>query len=141
MSFSDRADQLTHGATNMALPNLLRSLLRHFQTHQAGLSPSITVARRRCRTLLQLERLESRALPSTVVVLNSLDHGPGSLRDVISNPANAGATVFFAPNVHRITLTTGELTISQNLDIEGPGAPWLTITGNQASRLLRSAVA
>ena len=34
-----------------------------------------------------------------------------------------------------ITLTSGELTISKSLDIEGPGANNLTISGNNASRV------
>src|SRR5207237_5751046 len=41
----------------------------------------------------------------------------------------------FAPNVHAITLTLGEIDITKNLNIVGPGAKKLTISGNDASRV------
>ena len=58
----------------------------------------------------------------------------GSLRDAIAN-AVSGETIKFARSVHAITLTSGELAISTNLDIEGPGANKLTISGNNSSRV------
>ncbi|MEP7338913.1 MAG: hypothetical protein ABI977_14355, partial [Acidobacteriota bacterium] len=49
-------------------------------------------------------------------------------------------TINFAPNVTgTITLTAGELMISQALTITGPGAGSLTISGNQASRVFNIA--
>src|SRR5262249_22586218 len=83
-----------------------------------------------------LEALEDRALPSTLTVLNALDSGVGSLRDVIKK-ANSGDTIVFASSLNgqTITLTSGELGISKSLDIEGPGAGLLAISGNNASRV------
>jgi hypothetical protein len=82
----------------------------------------------------RLEVLEGRALLSTLTVMNNLDHGPGSLRATIA-AASSGDTIVFARSVHTITLTSGELSIARSLDIEGPGANQLTISGGGTSRV------
>jgi hypothetical protein len=76
-----------------------------------------------------LEMLESRTVPSTFTVLNSFDSGAGSLRQaVLDANANAGQdTIAFAKTVHQITLTSGELTITDSLNLQGPGANKLAI--------------
>lgn len=87
---------------------------------------------------LSVERLEDRALPSTFAVLNLADSGDGSLRAaILSAEAKPGADVIqFAPNIHgTITLTTGELFISTDLTINGPGENQLSVCGNDASRV------
>src|SRR4051794_31313540 len=93
---------------------------------------------RRCRPATSyqphLEALEDRLVPSTLTVLNSLDSGPGSLRAEIA-AANPGDQIVFAKSVHAITLTSGELVINKSLDIEGPGANKLTVSGNNTSRV------
>lgn len=92
-------------------------------------------ARRLC-----LELLDDRCLPSTFTVLNQADSGSGSLRAaVLAAEANPGADLIrFAPHVSgTITLTTGELLISTDLTIAGPGAHRLTVSGNDASRAFR----
>src|SRR5262249_46757700 len=94
----------------------------------------------RQRTVLQLEALEDRTLPSTFTVLNLDDSGPGSLRAaILAVNANPGAdTVQFAPGLQgTITLssTNGELKITDDLTINGPGASLLTVSGNSASRV------
>ena len=83
-----------------------------------------------------VEVLEQRTLLSTVVVTNNADSGPGSLRDAIANAAS-GDTIVFADSVKNetITLSSGELPIGKGLNIEGPGANHLTISGNNASRV------
>ncbi|MEH2181711.1 DUF4347 domain-containing protein [Nostoc sp.] len=74
------------------------------------------------------------------VVTNTNDSGAGSLRQAILNAnANAGAdTITFAdvftdatPDI--ITLTSGKLTITDDLTILGTGVSNLTISGNNAS--------
>ena len=67
------------------------------------------------------DALEGRTLLSTVT--NTNDSGPGSLRQAITNAAN-GAVIKFSPKLDgdTITLTSGELDISKNITIEGPGA-------------------
>src|SRR5262249_52127117 len=86
-----------------------------------------------------LEALEDRWVPSTLTVTNILDTGAagdGSLRGEIA-AAQSGDTINFAPDLagQTITLTNGELAITKSLDIEGPGANQLTVSGNGASRV------
>jgi hypothetical protein len=70
------------------------------------------------------------------MVLNTQDSGSGSLRDIIAG-ASDGDTIVFDPSLvgQTITLTSGELVISHTLDIEGPGADQLAISGNDHSRV------
>src|SRR5262249_29654994 len=81
-----------------------------------------------------LEALEDRWLPSTLTVMNTNDSGPDSLRADIA-AANPGDQIVFAKSVQAITLTSGELVINKNLDIGGPGASKLTVSGNNSSRV------
>jgi hypothetical protein len=85
----------------------------------------------------QLESLEERTVPSTLTVSNNLDSGAGSLRAAIK-AANSGDTIVFSSSLNgqTITLTSGELAVSKSLDIEGPGARLLAISGSHASRVL-----
>src|SRR5438552_479354 len=93
------------------------------------------------RTLpLWLEVLESRTLLSTYLVTNTGDNGAGSLRQAILDAnANLGADVIqFAPGVTgTITLTSGELAITDAVDLQGPGAGVVTVSGNNASLVFR----
>lgn len=67
------------------------------------------------------------------MVLNNQDSGVGSLRDTIAS-ASPGDTIAFASDVTgTITLTSGTLEITKNVDIEGPGANILSKSGNNAS--------
>src|SRR5437588_4484952 len=91
-------------------------------------------AGRRPAFIPRLESLEDRTVPSTLVVSNSLDKGPGSLRDTI-NHAMSGDTILFAPSLAgQITLTSDELAIKKSLDIEGPGADKLAVSGSDKYR-------
>ncbi|MBV8349357.1 MAG: hypothetical protein JOZ49_18100 [Mycolicibacterium sp.] len=84
----------------------------------------------------RLEVLESRTVLSTLTVLNNNDSGPGSLRQAILD-APSGSTIKFANHLQgggTITLSQ-ELVINKNLDIEGPGASKLTISGNDKTRV------
>jgi hypothetical protein len=91
---------------------------------------------RQRRFVPRLEVLEARTVLTTLTVLNALDSGTGSLRDAITN-AKSGDTIVFAASLDRqtIALTSGELAFSKSLDIEGPGASLLAISGNNASRV------
>jgi hypothetical protein len=81
-------------------------------------------------------------LPSTLTVLNNQNSGPGSLRDTIAAAAN-GDTIDFDPSLagQTITLTSGPLLLNKNLDIEGPGADVLAVSGNHASAVFQVASA
>src|SRR5262245_28034816 len=98
---------------------------------------------RRCRPVL--ERLEDRRVPSTFTVVNTLDSGPGSLRQAIAD-ANAapGADLidFNIPGggVHTISPTSALPAITAPVTIDGytqPGAgPNSLAVGNNAVQLI-----
>jgi hypothetical protein len=86
----------------------------------------------------RLEVLEGRALPSTLTVTNTDDSGMGSLRGEIAAAAS-GDTIEFAGPVHgqtiKLNFLSGPLDLNKNLDIEGPVANPVTISGNNATRV------
>lgn len=97
---------------------------------------------KRGRTRLSVEQLDDRVVPSTFTVSNLADAGTGSLRAAVASAnANPGADlIHFAPGVHgRITLTSGELSITDDVRIDGPGAHKLAVSGNDASRVFNIA--
>ena len=105
------------------------------------------VSPRRCRRrdrspaarfVPRLEALESRALPSTLTVLNNADSGDGSLRAAIAAAQSGDQIVFDGGLMGKtITLTSGQLALTKSLDIEGPGAEELAVSGNHQSRVLQ----
>ena len=85
----------------------------------------------------RLESLEDRTVPSTLTVTSPADDGSaGTLRAIIAS-AGSGDTVNFDLGLagQTITLTQGELAITQSLNIVGPGADQLAVSGNDASRV------
>lgn len=72
---------------------------------------------------------------ANLVVTNAADNGPGSLRESIANSI-PDRTITFSPNLSgaTITLTSGSLSVTQNIAIDG-SAPSrsVTISGNGAS--------
>jgi hypothetical protein len=84
----------------------------------------------------QLLVLEDRTLLSVLTVLSNADSGAGSLRATIE-AAQSGDTIVFDPSLmdQTITLSSGPLTLSSNLTIDGLGADQLAISGNYASQL------
>src|SRR5688572_16449107 len=115
------------------------------QTRSKSLN-SISARRRPTRrrspaSLLCLETLEARCLLSTVSVLNFAESGPGSLREAImaANSAPGADVIRFAPAARdgTIALTSGDLNITDDLIIDGPGAGRLAVSGNDASRVFR----
>ena len=76
---------------------------------------------------------------STLLVSNTFDHGPGSLRDAIASAA-PGDTIQASVG-GAITLTGGPLVVRQDLSIVGPGAASLTIAGSGSSRVFTVDVA
>ncbi|QIL73929.1 IPTL-CTERM sorting domain-containing protein (plasmid) [Diaphorobacter sp. HDW4B] len=79
------------------------------------------------------------AQAANYTVTNLNDAGPGSLRQALADAnANSGAdTIDFAAGLTgTITLTSGELNVSDSVTLQGPGPNLLTISGNNASRVL-----
>jgi hypothetical protein len=75
------------------------------------------------------------ALPATIIVVtNTNDSGPGSLRQALAD-ANDGDTINFdsSLNGQKITLTSGELNVDKDVTITGPGADNLAVDGNAQS--------
>jgi hypothetical protein len=95
--------------------------------------------RRSPASRLCLEMLEGRCLLSAFPVLNFLDSGPGSLREAIlaANSEPGADLISFAPAARdgSIALTGGQLNITDDLTIDGPGANHLTVSGNNSSRV------
>jgi hypothetical protein len=116
----------------MSFFSWLRKRTSTRSTRRHGFQTRPTAPRFRPR----LEALEDRWLPSTLTVTNNLDSGPGSLRAEIAAAQN-NDTIVFAPSLagHTITLTSGELSITKGMTIQGPGASQLTVSGNNASRV------
>jgi hypothetical protein len=77
---------------------------------------------------------EFSASRCTVIVTNSGDSGPGSLREAIAN-ACVGGTITFANTVVSPITLLSELSIEQSVTIQGPGASALTVSGNHAVRV------
>jgi predicted outer membrane repeat protein len=80
--------------------------------------------------------LTQTAFSAGITVITASDNGSGSLRDAIL-AANSGDVINFDPalNGQTITLTTGQISITKSLTINGPGAANLAISGNNASRI------
>jgi hypothetical protein len=98
--------------------------------------PAAKPARRPFRP--RLEALEARTVPSSFLVSNLNDGGSGSLRQaVLDANAHPGAdTIRFAPGLSgTIHLTGGELDVTDDVSIQGPGPSTLTVSGSGLSRV------
>ncbi len=73
---------------------------------------------------------------ATDTVTNSLDSGPGSLRDVVAS-ASAGDSIVFAATTNGvpIVLASGEISFSKSLYIIGNGPTTTTINGSAMGRI------
>lgn len=82
---------------------------------------------------------------ATFNVTNTSDSGAGSLRQAILDANNApgadviafSGAIFADQTPDTITLTSGQLVISDDLTVGGVGANLLTISGNNASRVFQ----
>src|SRR5262245_23264986 len=81
----------------------------------------------------------SDALPANIIVVtNTNDSGPGSLRDALAT-ANVGDTIDATGVSGTILLTSGELRIlTDGVTINGPGAGTLAVNGNGSSRVFEN---
>jgi hypothetical protein len=95
-------------------------------------------AKRFLPTQLSALQLEDRIVLSTFTVGNLADSGLGSLRAAITAAnTNAGADVVAFTHGLRgtVALTSGELSITDDLRIDGPGALRLAVSGSDSSRV------
>src|SRR5262245_40379226 len=107
-------------------PMFAFSLARWLKMTGAGPGP---------RRVPQLEVLEGREVPSPCTVLHLADIGIGSLRQPVADAnVHPGAdAIAFAPGLHgTITLSGGQLTITDSLTVAGPGAEKLAVSGNDS---------
>src|SRR4051794_8762461 len=82
--------------------------------------------------------LGAPAEAATFNVSNLNDSGAGSLRQaVLDANAAAGADVitFQAGLTGTITLTSGQIFVTDSVDVQGPGQAVVTVNGNDASRI------
>ncbi len=75
--------------------------------------------------------------PLFLMVSDLHDHGPGTLRDLVS-ASQSGDTLSFAVNGD-IVLTNGEVAIGNNITIIGLGATNLMVSGNNSNRVFNIA--
>ena len=117
--------------------SLFDSVLARTSRTPARQKGRVSKARRRPGSFRpRLDILEDRTLPSTFTVTNLLDTGAGSLRAAVSAAnANPGADVIDFTTTGTITLTSGELDITDSLTINGPGASALAVSGAGVSRV------
>ena len=126
----------------MTLFHLARSITRFGRANVGHARPSDTLAttqrqarvRRRSRAWV-IETLETRVVPSTIMVTNTDDTGLGSLRAAISlaEQDQVPDTIAFSSSVSgTITLESG-LTLSGNINILGPGSSTLTVARDGSS--------
>lgn len=81
-------------------------------------------------------RLKPVPPPTAIVVQNANNSGEGSLRQALEDIADAG-TITFDPALagQTIALTSGPLTLSRDITIDGSDAPGLAINGNGVHRV------
>jgi len=87
---------------------------------------------------IALTNATKRVSAATFTVTNLDDSGEGSLRQAILDAnANPGADIidFQDELIGTITLTSGELLVSDDLTVNGPGSFSITVSGNHASRV------
>src|SRR5262245_39364222 len=120
----------------MFLLQPFRGLFRRSARGRRGRANTLGQHRRTRR--LALEVLEDRTVPSLFLVNTLADGGPGSLRQAVldANTLPGPDAIRFADGLgSTIVLTSGQLTITDDLTIDGPGADRLAVSGNDAIRV------
>ena len=84
-------------------------------------------------TLFALATVPANLGAATITVTNSADNGVGTLRGALASAANDDTINFSITGT--ILLTSGELIVSRNVSILGPGANNLAVDGNASSRV------
>lgn len=124
---------------NMSLTNRLRDVLRQLSKVRGRRCPRRNFGRQRTvLSGLAVEQLETKALLATFSVTNLDDAGSGSLRQAIEDSnVKPGADTIDATGVSgTIVLTSGQLNLTDPVTLNGPGQNRLTISGNNANRVM-----
>ena len=74
-------------------------------------------------------------LATTNTVINLNDSGADSLRAVINSSVSGDTVAFNSGLTGTIVLTSGQLVITNNLTINGPGPSTLAVSGNNSNRV------
>src|SRR5262245_39274654 len=114
------------------------SVFRSVSKWLRGCGRPAAPVRKPARARLGLEALDSRIVPSTFHVTTLDDTGDGSLRTAVAQAnahAGADAIVFDDGLAGTIALTGGDLDVTDDLKINGPGADRLTVSGGNVSRV------
>ena len=92
------------------------------------------------RVAFDLITLDPRPKPAEVTVTTLEDSGEGSLRQALTEVADAG-TISFDPSLagQTLTLTSGQLDVVGSVTIDGPDAGPVTISGGNTSRVVQVA--
>src|SRR5262245_30356298 len=92
---------------------------------------------RRLDFMPRLEALEDRTVPSTFLVENLADSGPGSLRQAVldANVEPGADRIFFTGQAHGTITPGGQLDVTDDLEIRGPGAELVAVSGKDVSRV------
>src|SRR5215204_4750153 len=120
---------------------MLRSFMfrrLHACGDQRSVDSRIDTRGRRRSAAAAVEGLERRALLSALTVVNLADGGEGSLRQAIgdANTQPGADTIGFADGLTgTIALSGGQLAITGDLTIDGPGADQLAVSGTHQSRV------
>src|SRR5262245_22249943 len=93
--------------------------------------------RRARRFVPRLTALEDRTVPSTFTVLNLNDAGAGSLRAAVAaaDLQPDADTIRFADGLTGTIPLTGEVSITQDLTVDGAGQ--IAVSGGDATRVFR----
>ena len=119
---------------------LLAAVLRAPRSSRVRVRPPLSSCRRPTPRHLSLEQLDDRTVPAVFHVTTLADGGAGSLRDAVARAdARPGADVivFGEGLTGTIALTGGELDITDDVKVNGPGADRLTVSGGNVSRVFK----
>ena len=125
---------LSRSAFYVLLPLLAVCIVPFVLAQQTGSKRIVAKVRSTSRRLVRF----GNALPANIIlVTNTNDSGPGSLRDALA-AANDGDMIDATGVSGTILLTSGELQITHNVTINGPAAQNLAVNGNAASRVFEN---
>lgn len=112
-----------------------RSMRHGFSSQTIDAIPQAKRCKNACvaLALTAVQMAAHTAHPATNTVYSLLDSGPGSLRDAIACAAARDSIAFGVEGT--IALTGGEISLTRDVAILGPGALVLTLSGSHSSRL------